>query len=156
MRRITFIFLMCVVLLGSCSPVKHLAIEKIVVSEFRMESSTKANVTFDFLVGNGASYPVSLVFTEATVTKDMDLFATIALKDTVSVAPVSRGHVKVPVEITLCDPMSLLSMGLNIKNWDIDEFVVNGKMVLCGKGKSKTVYKIKEKPLGVLLKKLEK
>lgn len=154
MRRLTLISLLCLAILSSCSPVKQLNIEKISLSEVRMESSTKANIVFNLSVENGAQYPVDLTFMEATIKKDMDLFATIALKDTVSVPALSENEVKVPVEVTLCDPMSLLSMGLNIKKWDINEFTVSGKMTLAGKGKK--THKMKDTPLSTLLKRLEK
>lgn len=121
-----------------------------------MESSTKANIVFDFKVSNMAQYPVDLVFMEATIKKDMDLFATIDLKDTASVKALSSENVKIPVGVTLCDPMSLLSMGLNVKNWDINEFVVTGKVTLVGNKGSKHTHKIKEMPLSTLLKHLEK
>lgn len=121
-----------------------------------MESSTEANVTFDFLVNNMAQYPISLTFMEATIKKDMDLFAFIALEDTATVSPLAKESVKVPIDITLCDPMSLLSMGLNINKWDINAFTISGKISLAGKNGSKYTHKIKEMPLGTLLKRLEK
>lgn len=121
-----------------------------------MESSTKANIVFDFTVSNMAQYPIDLVFMDATIKKDMDLFANINLKDTVSVKALATESVKIPIEITLCDPMSLLSMGLNVKNWDINEFIVTGKVTLAGNKGSKYSHKIKEMPLSTLLKHLEK
>ncbi|MBR5610869.1 MAG: hypothetical protein IKW65_05050 [Bacteroidales bacterium] len=156
MRRLTLIFIICLAVLSSCSPAKQLSIDKISLSGFRMESSTEANVTFDFLVNNMAQYPISLTFMEATIKKDMDLFAFIALEDTATVSPLAKESVKVPIDITLCDPMSLLSMGLNINKWDINAFTISGKISLAGKNGSKYTHKIKEMPLGTLLKRLEK
>ena len=156
MRRLTLIFIVCLAVLSGCSPAKQLYIDKISLSGFRMESSTEANVTFDFLVNNMAQYPISLTFMEATIKKDLDLFATVLLKDEVSVQPATKESVKVPVEVTLCDPMSLLSMGLNINKWDINAFTISGKISLAGKNGSKYTHKIKEMPLGTLLKRLEK
>lgn len=151
MKRIVFIFAISLAIFSSCSPLKHLYIENIGVSEFRMESSTKADITFNVSVQSDVQYPISLSFMEASIKKDMDLFATIDLVSEVTVPQLADGVVKVPVEITLCDPMSLLSMGLNVKKWDINEFVVSGKVVLKGKNGAKTTYKIKEKPMSTLL-----
>jgi hypothetical protein len=156
MRRLTVIFILCLAFLSSCSPAKHLNIEKIGLAEFRMESSTKANAVFNVTVENTAQYPVQLIFMDATIKKDMELFATISLKDTAVVASFSKETVKVPFEITLCDPMSLLSMGLNVRNWNIDDFMVNGKVTLAGNKGAKSSRKIKDMPLGTLVKHLEK
>ncbi len=156
MRRLTVIFILCLAFLASCSPLKHLNIEKIGLAEFRMESSTKANAVFNVTVGNTAQYPVHLTFMEATIKKDMELFATIVLKDAAVVSPFSKENVKVPVEITLCDPMSLLSMGLNVRKWNINDFMVNGKIMLTGRNGAKSSRKIKDMPLSTLVKHLEK
>ena len=156
MRRIVYIFIICLGLFASCSPVKQLNVEKVTLSEFRMESSTKATIVFNFSVENYAQYPVALVSTEKKKKKDLDLFATVLLKDEVSVQPATKESVKVPVEVTLCDPMSLLSMGLNMRNWDINDFVVTGKIVLRGKNGTKVTHKIKDMPMGTLLNRIEK
>lgn len=154
MRRILLFFILCVTLVSGCSPARHIEIGKIGISEFRMESSTRANVILNIALENKAEYPISLTYLEATIKKDMDLFATVALTDTVDVQPSVRGDVKVPVEISLCDPIALLSMGLNMRSWDIDDFIVYGKISLRGKGKS--THKFKDIPLRTLLNRLEK
>lgn len=146
--------ILCVAFITSCSPARHIEIQKVGISEFRMESSTKANVLLNIALENKADYPISLTYLEATIKKDMDLFATVELKDTAYASPLSRENVKVPVEISLCDPIALLSMGLNIRSWDIDDFIVYGKISLQGKGKS--THKFKDIPLRTLLNRLEK
>jgi hypothetical protein len=47
-------------------------------------------------------------------------------------------------------------MGLNMRNWDINDFVVTGKIVLRGKNGAKVTHKIKDMPLGTLLNRIEK
>lgn len=151
MKRVVIVLALCLAFVTSCSPVKQLNIEKIGLSEFRMESSTKANIVFDFSLENMASFPIELVLVDATIKKDVDLFATVELKSAVLVPAQTKDVVKVPVEVNLCDPMSLLSMGLNVRNWDINEFIVSGKIVLKGKNGAKATHKIKEMPLSTLL-----
>jgi hypothetical protein len=47
-------------------------------------------------------------------------------------------------------------MGLNVRNWNIDDFMVNGKVTLAGNKGAKSSRKIKDMPLGTLVKHLEK
>lgn len=156
MKRVVTVLALCLAFVTSCSPVKQLNIEKIGLSEFRMESSSKANIVFSFSLENMASFPIELSDVDVTIKKDVDLFATVLLKSPVTVPALSKETVKVPVEVNLCDPMSLLSMGLDIRNWDINEFMVSGKIVLKGKNGSKATHKIKDMPLSSLLNRIKK
>lgn len=143
----SFLMILVLTTLSSCSPFKKLELGDISMSEFRMESSTKASIVFKLEVDNKASYPITCTTLEATMKKDMDLFANAFLKQDVEIPPMTKGSVYLPIEISLCDPMSLLSMGLNVKKWDMEEFLVNGKMVLLKNHKAKKTYKIKNKTL---------
>ena len=151
MRRLTLISLLCLAILSSCSPVKQLNIEKISLSEVRMESSTKASLTFEMDVYNNSQSAIFLTGATGTLRRDMDLFATVELADTVMAQPMETKKLRATVNVALCDPMSLLSMGLNIRNWDINSFTISGKMTLEKEKGGKRSHKIKDMPLKKLL-----
>lgn len=156
MKKIALWSLAVLMVLSSCNPLKSLDVRNIAISEFRMESSTKASIILKVKVENDAQHTITLSSMEGSLKKDMDLFATAVLKEEVVVPPMGQSDVMIPVDITLCDPMSLLSLGLNVKKWNLDEFFVNGKIVVLKNGRAKKTYKLKNKSLKSLVSYLEK
>ena len=151
MKKVLFILIIISAFATSCSPVKKLNIDNVRLAEFRMESSTKASLTFEMDVYNNSQSAIFLTGATGTLRRDMDLFATVELADTVMAQPMETKKLRATVNVALCDPMSLLSMGLNIRNWDINSFTISGKMTLEKEKGGKRSHKIKDMPLKKLL-----
>lgn len=143
MKR-TFILLLLLTALVSCTHYNQIKVESIDLANFRMESSTKAYISFNVKVDNPTDKNIMLVGMDGVLKKDMERFAVVSLVDTVSVPAASVNVVKVESEVSLCDPLSLLSMGLNIKSWSVDSFTASGELVLKPVNGCKRTLKLKD------------
>lgn len=152
MKHLSILLLSFILILGGCSRYQKIEIQSVNISSFRMESSSKALVSFDVEVSNHSNTPISLVLLDGVIRKDMNRFATVSLVDTVTVNASSTEKVKVTTQVILCDPMSLLSMGLNIKSWRMeDSFTVSGKIALKPEKGAKRTFKMKDTKLSKVI-----
>jgi LEA14-like dessication related protein len=151
MKYLSILFLSFMMILGGCCHFQKVNVESVNLSSFRMESSSKALVSFDIKVNNPTNNAISIVFLDGVLRKDMDRFATVSLVDTATVSAGSIETVNVTTEVTLCDPMSLLSMGLNIKSWKSESFTISGKITLKCENGAKKNLKLKDTKLNKVI-----
>lgn len=152
MKRLTLLFILAILAFCGCTNYKSVNIESVNLSSFRMENSTKATVSFKITVDNPLHTSVSVASLDGVLRKNYERFATFSLDTVATVGPMTRAEEMVTINVSLCDPMSLLSMGLNIRSWKAESFTVEGKAVLKNGEGGKRAYKIKDIPLNKLIK----
>ena len=72
-------------------------------------------------------------------------YATLLSADVVTPKMASINNIVFRIEIN--DPLSLLSMGLNVSRWDLDEFFLDGIFTLKVSGAGRKTLKYKNVPL---------
>lgn len=151
MKRLTLVFLILLTALSGCTNYKSVNIEGVYLAGFRMENSTKATISFNIKIDNPLHTSIILESFDGVLRKDFERFAIFTLEEPATIGPMSNDTVKATMEVTLCDPMSLLSMGLNIKSWKADNFTVDGKAVLKNGSGGKRTIKMKDVPLNKVM-----
>lgn len=152
MKRLTLLFLFALMVISGCTNYKSVNVESVNLSGFRMENSTKATISFNLKVDNPLHTSITLESFDGILRKDYERFATFSLDEPTTIAPDTEAVVAVTMVVSLCDPMSLLSMGLNIKSWKADAFTVDGKIVLKNGSGVKRAMKVKDIQLNKMIK----
>lgn len=140
-------FILVLLFLGSCSYYKSIEVESAKLTTFKIESTSSVRVTFSLKVINDAKTSISVADISGTLYKDGNPFADVSLIDIPTIEACSTGCVPLNVKAKLINPIALLSTGLNIGKWKIDDFTVTGKLILkSGTGIRKT-FKVRKMPL---------
>lgn len=141
------LFLSLILVLGGCNPYREVKFESFKLSSFELVSTSRATIVFAAAIDNPLKSSISLLSVDGTVLKEYTSFAKITLLEEVVVPAHTKGEVMVRISIELLDPMALLSMGLNIRSWDLEDFRTSAKITFkLGSGGSKT-FKFRNVPL---------
>lgn len=152
MKRFTVLLLFSLILFSSCNYYKDVEVNGVKLISFKLESTSKATVGFEVEVDNPLNTTVFLTTFEGSLFKKERIFADFHISDIPSVAPRFKGGVPATVFITIDDPLTLLSTGLNIKSWKADDFMITCKIALRSDNGKRKVYKFKNVPLNKVIK----
>ncbi|HIZ85408.1 MAG TPA: LEA type 2 family protein [Candidatus Coprenecus stercoravium] len=146
MRRIVF-FAVAVMLLAGCADYRQLRVDDVSIGSLRFNGTSSAVVELKAGVYNPTKYEVSVRELDALLLKEGKEFARFSLEDIPSVAADTQGVVSIPVRASVLDPIAIISSGLNFGSWDMDDFTVDGKIVIAFNGGMKKTVRLNNVPV---------
>ena len=154
MKRLLFLTLLSIAFLSSCTNFNELDIKSVKLQKFTLVNTSRADVSFECLVDNPTNSSLIVTSAEGFITKKGVNFAQLALlrADTIAAKAVSSSFVV--IQVNLLDPISLLSMGLNISSWKVDDFNIDARITIKTSSGYKKVLKFKDVPLDHLVSRL--
>jgi len=147
MKRLIIPILLSALLFQSCVNYKEIDIKQVKIQKFNLVNTSRANVTFDYLVDNPTNSTLIISSAEGFITKKGVNFAQMELMqpDTIPSKRMTSGEIS--LKIDLLDPISLLSMGLNISSWKVQDFNFDAKITIKTSSGYKKVLKFRNVPL---------
>ncbi len=126
----------------------------VTLSEVKLISTSKAIVDVEYTINNTAKVDLVLQSANGFLTKNRLNFAQVTLIEADTIAAACQSTNRARFQIELLDPMSLFSMGLNIKSWKMSDFEINANGVLRTSKGGRKAIKLKNMPLESLTKRL--
>lgn len=150
MRR--FVLLISAVLvLGACSDYRKVSVGDVSIAEFRFNGTSSATVKVNAEVDNPTRHNFWVDNMDAVLIKEGRDFASFALEGKPEVGPDTVCVVGIPIRVSVLDPIAVITAGLNLESWNLDEFVVNGKITVRSDCGLKKTIRLNKVPLGALL-----
>lgn len=140
-------FLICFAALAavSCTNYKDIRVGGFRMEKVRVEGLSDIVVTCSALVDNPAPSDITVDKFDAELLKDGKVFAVVEMIESGVAKARSESRVDVTCNVSITDPISMLAMGLDPDDWDMDMFYVNATIVVAsGNGFRKTI-RFKEK-----------
>lgn len=154
MRRIVLI-LSVILILAGCSDYRQISINDVTVGSFRFNGTSSATIVLVAKVDNPTGHAVSLEEIDAVVLREGKDFIGLSLEEKASAAPFSSSEISIPVRASVLDPVAIITAGLDFESWDLDNFVVDGKIVLASGGGMKKTLSLKKVPLKQLMEEMQ-
>jgi hypothetical protein len=152
MKRFIFLLIATLFLLGSCQVYQNIDVKSVTVSNIDFVSTTSANISLVAEINNPNDVAILLNSFDGTVLKEYKAFATLALVSPSSIEANTQKKVNISINAHIVDPLSLLSGGLNISTWDVDNFRLTAKLTVGTDKGGKRVFKVKEIPIKNIIK----
>ncbi len=154
MNRLLVSLLFISLLFTSCSKLGQVEIKELNVKSFRLINTSSAHVEVEFIIHNPTNKELLLCNADGVLKRGEVNFALVSLQhcDTVAANRVSVNTLV--FKLDLLDPISLLSMGLNLSQWKFSDFRVDARAFIKPLPGRKRVIKIKNIPLENLSKRL--
>lgn len=154
MKRLLFLLAFLPFVLSSCSKLGEVEVRELELKSFQLLSTTSANIEVEYVIHNPTSKKLMLDNVNGFLKKGDVNFAQVTLieADTVAAKRVSINRLVFKLDIQ--DPLSLLSMGLNISKWHYSDFTVDARAVVKTSGGGRRVIKFKDMSMENLLKRL--
>jgi hypothetical protein len=152
MKRLLVLPLLVLLLFTSCTNFRNIEIKSVKLKEVKLLSTSKAMVDVEFIINNTANANLVLQSSDGFLTKNGINFAQITLIKTDTIAALAQSTNMARFQIELLDPMSLFSMGLNIKSWKMSDFEINARGVIRTSKGGRKSFKLKNMPLENLTK----
>lgn len=152
MKRLLVFPLLLVLLFSSCTNYRDIEIKSLNLYDVKLLSTSRATVEVEYVINNTANVDIVLASADGFLTKDQVNFAQIKLikADTIAMASETRNRALFQIEIL--DPISLFSMGLNIKNWKMSDFEINARGLIRNSKGGRKMIKFKNMPLENIIK----
>ena len=147
MRRIVLLLAAVVLLLSGCTDYRQIRIDGVTPGSFRFNGTSSATVELKVQVDNPTARTVSVESVDAVLLREGREFVRFSLEDKVSAAPRTKSTVSLPVRASVLDPVGIISAGLDFKSWRLEDFVVDGSVVLSLDGKMKKTVRLRKVPL---------
>jgi len=154
MKRLLFLTLFPIVLFASCTNFSEVDIKNIKLHEFNLVNTFRANVTFEYLIDNPTNSSFIITSADGFITKKGVNFAQLGLIKSDTIASRSVTSNLVAIKVDLLDPISLLSMGLNISSWRVQDFNLDARITVKTSSGYKKIFKFKNVPLEHLVDRL--
>ncbi len=154
MKRLLVLLAFLPLVLSSCSKLGEVEVRELELKSFQLLSTTSANIEVEYVIHNPTSKKLMLDNVNGFLKKGDVNFAQVTLieADTVAAKRVSINRLVFKLDIQ--DPLSLLSMGLNISKWHYSDFTVDARAVVKTSGGGRRVIKFKDMSMENLLKRL--
>ncbi len=154
MNRLLVSLLFVSLLFTSCTKLGQVQIKEVSVKSFKLINTSSADVEVQFVVDNPTNKELYLNSADGILKRSGVNFAMVSLGrcDTVAANSISVNNLVFRLDIL--DPLSLLSMGLNLSQWKYTDFKVDARAVIKPSIGRKRVVKIKDMPLETLSKRL--
>ena len=147
MRRIVLLLAAVVLLLSGCTDYRQIRIDGVTPGSFRFNGTSSATVELKVQVDNPTARTVSVESVDAVLLREGREFVRFSLEDKVLAAPRTESTVSLPVRASVLDPVGIISAGLDFKSWRLEDFVVDGSVVLSLDGKMKKTVRLRKVPL---------
>ena len=154
MKRLLFLTLFPIVLLANCTNFSEVDIKNIKLHEFNLVNTSRADVSFEYLVDNHTNSTLIVTSAEGFITKNGVNFAQLGLTKSDTITSRSVTSNLVAIKVDLLDPISLLSMGLNISSWRAQDFNLDARITVKTSSGYKKIFKFKNVPLEHLVDRL--
>ncbi len=147
MKRLFYLILIATMLGTGCSKFREVDIKELSVSKFELINTTTANIEVEYIIENPSSKSFTLRSADGVLKKGGVNFAnaTLISADIVDPRVVSINRIKFRVELN--DPLSLLSMGMNVSRWNLNDFRLDAVFVIKPSGSRSRTLKYKDIPL---------
>ena len=154
MKRLLVLLAFLPLVLSSCSKLGEVEVRELELKSFQLLSTTSANIEVEYVIHNPTSKKLMLDNVNGFLKKGDVNFAQVTLieADTVAAKRVSINRLVFKLDIQ--DPLSLLSMGLNISKWHYSDFTVDARAVVKTSGGGRRAIKFKDMSMENLLKRL--
>lgn len=148
MKKFVLVLLAAASVLASCSNYKQIRVADINVGKLNMVALNAAQVEVALDVVNPTKATFEIAGADIAVLKQGAEFAKITQVDNgkVLLAPGNPSKATLVLRAEVTDPMQVLAVGLNPKNWNIEQFTANGA-VWVKKGKMTKKIKVENLPL---------
>lgn len=153
MKKSLPLAIIIVLLTTACTNYKNIEVRSVSLSSFKLVSTSRASIELDYIINNPTASAIILSSGEGIITKKGLDFAQLEIPKPDTLPPRTIKSGKLVVNAVLLDPISLLSMGLNISSWKAEDFHVNTKMVFRTASGYKKTLKHKNIPLKDLINK---
>ncbi len=153
MKRYVLLLILLAPALQSCINYRNIDIESVSLSGFKLVNTSRADITFDYTAENATSAPLVIASADGIIKKKGINFAQMTLLKADTIPPKSVKNGTLAVRFDLLDPVSILSMGLNIASWRAQDFNIDARILIRSGEKRKKVFRVKEIPLENLIKK---
>jgi hypothetical protein len=152
MKRLLVFPILVLLLFTSCTNFRNIEIKSVKLNEVKLLSTSRAMVDVEFTINNTANVGLVLQSSDGFLTKNGLNFAQITLIEAGTIAASTQSTNRARFQIELLDPMSLFSMGLNIKSWKMSDFEINARGVIRTSKGGRKAFKLKNMPLENLTK----
>lgn len=150
MRKFVYFFI-AVVLLAGCTEYRQISMDNMAVAGFSLSSTSSAAIKFKVDICNPTDRSLSLESLDAVLLREGKDFVYFSLEGRPSVAMDTCCTVAVHVKATAADPISILTAGLDFSSWNLEDYVVDGKLVF-RLGNMKKTVRVKKVPLEEFIK----
>ncbi len=151
MKKIIFLVIILSSLLTGCTQYRQLELGDITFRSLNFKNTTSIEITCDIEVKNPSKYVISVDKLDAALYKEDMIFAEFDLVDVPVIPAKSEEKVSVTLRATVSDPLALITTGLDFDNWNMEDFTIDGKIVLASDGKYKKVINLNHIPLDVVI-----
>lgn len=147
MRRYLLLGAIMVALLTNCSKFYAIEMGGATLKGFKLTGTSSAEIELEVSVDNPSGRAIYLDGVDGFLKKEGINFAQLSLveADTIAARQVSVNSVKFKIDIV--DPLSLLSMGLNLSKWDYSDFTLDVRGVVRTTKGGRRVVKFKGLPI---------
>lgn len=154
MKRLLVSLLFVSLLFTSCSKLGQVEVKAINIKNFKLLNTSSADLEVEFVINNPTNKTLVLSSADGFLKRGNVNFAMFSLGgcDTVAANRISVN--RLIFRLNVIDPLSLLSMGLNLSQWKYSDFKVDARAVINPTPGRKRVIKIKDMPLENLAKRL--
>lgn len=146
MRRILLLLASVIILFTGCTDYSQIKIDGVSMDKVRFNGTASASIVLKVQVDNPTSRTVAVESVDAVLLREGREFARFSLDDRAVALP-GRSEASLPVRASVVDPVGIITAGLNFKSWDMDNFTVDGRLVLSLDGKMKKKVKLRNVPL---------
>ena len=146
------LLLMAALMAAGCAEYRQISVENVVLAGFRFNGTSSATIELEADVYNPTPHVIFLDEVDAVLFREGREFARFALEDTPSAAADTLSKVRIPVRASVMDPISIISAGLNFNSWNLDDLVVDGRIVLRSDAGYKKAFRMKKTPVKDILK----
>lgn len=156
MKKYFFITLVLTLLLSSCTNYGALKINTLDINKFNMKSASDIQIELKLGVDNPLNSGVFLKGLDGDIKHNGAKFARVELVKSDTIIAKTKGVYKATLRVVVEDPMLLLTMGMNMKSLNFDEYTTDAKITIANtKGGARKV-KVKNYPLKELANKLKR
>ena len=154
MKKICFFALLAIILLSGCSGLSDIDVREVNLVDAKFSNTTSADLVFECVVNNPTNRRIIIEDAIGVLRKSDIVFANIRLVGADTVAANALSTNKLMLKVSLEDPLSILSMGLNISTWNMSEFKADLRSTIRREGRAKHVFRRKNIPIESLLERI--
>ena len=146
------LLLMAALMAAGCAEYRQISVENVALAGFRFNGTSSATIELEADVYNPTPHVIFLDEVDAVLFREGREFARFTLEDTPSAPADTLSKVRIPVRASVMDPISIISAGLNFNSWNLDNLVVDGRIVLRSDAGYKKTLRMKKTPVKDILK----
>lgn len=155
MKRIVLLLAAVGLLLSGCTDYRQIRIEGVSLDSFRFNGTSSASITLNVQVNNPTDRTVAVESVDAVIMREGKEFVRISLEEKVQAAPEKVSGVLLPVRASVMDPVAIITSGLDFRSWHMEDYVVDGRIVLSADGKMKKTVKLRNVSLKEIVNSIE-